>query len=280
VLQVGFGYAFVIVLALVICASTSGGHFNPCVTIAFVIFRGFPPLKAVRYIAAQIFGAYVACLLAYAQYKDLIKEVTAGLQALGLFNSIMFTPQGPAGIFALYVTPGSNLGRVFLNEFVTDTVVAIAIWACIDPTNFLVPPAAAPWVIGFVYAVAIWGFSPVGLAINSGRDVGGRLAAISIWGTRASGGHYAALAALTNIPAMLLGVVIYEFFLVDSGRVMPTYHVEYMNAHKLHHDARARELGANGGVGHLDQANVAHGRNDAVGVDEGLVGEKAGDTRV
>jgi len=26
----------------------------------------------VRYIAAQIFGGYIACLLVYAQYKDLI----------------------------------------------------------------------------------------------------------------------------------------------------------------------------------------------------------------
>ena len=30
----------------------------------------------------------------------------------------MFTPNGPAGIFALYVSPTANLGRVFLNEFV------------------------------------------------------------------------------------------------------------------------------------------------------------------
>ena len=30
----------------------------------------------------------------------------------------MFTPSGPAGIFAPSVAPGANLGRVFLNEFV------------------------------------------------------------------------------------------------------------------------------------------------------------------
>ena len=30
----------------------------------------------------------------------------------------MFTPQGPAGIFALYAPAGSKLGQVFLNEFV------------------------------------------------------------------------------------------------------------------------------------------------------------------
>lgn len=81
----------------------------------------------------------------------------------------MFTPQGPAGIFALYLLPGSNLGQVFLNEFVCvrttssrlckndlihlpslvsqDFLIAIVIWACLDPTNFLVSPTMAPWVI-------------------------------------------------------------------------------------------------------------------------------------
>ena len=41
-MQVGFGYGIGIVLALVIAASTSGGHFNPCITICFAIFKGFP----------------------------------------------------------------------------------------------------------------------------------------------------------------------------------------------------------------------------------------------
>lgn len=34
----------------------------------------------------------------------------------------------------------------------------------------------------------------------------------------AGGGSYAAVAALTNIPATLVGVFLYEFFLTDSDR--------------------------------------------------------------
>jgi glycerol uptake facilitator-like aquaporin len=47
-LEVGFAYAFGILLAIVVCSATSGGHFNPCVSIAFTIYKGFPPLKAMR----------------------------------------------------------------------------------------------------------------------------------------------------------------------------------------------------------------------------------------
>jgi len=220
----------------VICSSTSGGHFNPCVTISLIVFKGFPPIKGLRYIVAQIFGAYIACLLIYVQYKDLISLVDRGLAARGLLESVQFTPNGTGGIFALYTLPGANLSRVFLNEFVTDTILSITIWACIDPTNFLVPPSAIPWVISFAYAIAIWGFAPAALAANSARDIGGRLAAITIWGTKASGGTYAALAALTNIPAMLFGVLLYEVFLADSSRVVSNQHLKYLIARQKHEE--------------------------------------------
>lgn len=90
-----------------------------------------------RYIAAQIFGGYVACLLVYVQYKDLINVsrsmqmaigtvahsiiqlVDEGLAAKGLLESVQFTPNGTGGIFGLYTIAGANLSRVFLNEFVS-----------------------------------------------------------------------------------------------------------------------------------------------------------------
>ena len=56
------------------------------------------------------------------------------------------------------------------------------------------------------------------VAANTARDVGGRLAAIAIWGTKANGGKYAAISALTNILATLLAFSFYEFVLKDSSR--------------------------------------------------------------
>lgn len=47
-----------------------------------------------------------------------LQEITEALEAAGKLEAVLFTPNGPAGVFALYVAPGSNLGRVFLNEFV------------------------------------------------------------------------------------------------------------------------------------------------------------------
>lgn len=61
-------------------------------------------------------------------------------------------------------------------------------------------------------------FPVILVAANTARDVGGRLAAIAIWGTRASGGRYAAIAALTNILATVLSYAFYEFVFKDSNR--------------------------------------------------------------
>lgn len=236
VLQIGFAYAIGIVLALICCSGTSGGHFNPAVTISFVIFKKFPPLKALRYIVAQILGGYIACLIVYAQYHHLISEVTAGLQASGHYDALMFTPSGPGGIFGFYITPGSPLGLVFLNEFVADFVLGLVIFTCLDPTNFFLPPPVVPWVIAMTYACVIWSYSPNSLATNAAREVGGRLAAVSIWGSAASGGSYAAIASLTNIPATLLAYIFYHIFFADSSRVVIPANVEFLAGHQAHEE--------------------------------------------
>ncbi|KAJ6566893.1 aquaporin-like protein [Mycena capillaripes] len=218
VLQIGLGYACGILLAITICSATSGGHFNPCITIVHMLFKGFPPLKGARYIASQILGGYIACLFIYLQYRTPLLEIQALLPAATL-DAINFTPNGPAGIFGLYLLPGSNLGQVFVNEFVVDFFLAIVIFGAVDPSNVLIPPAAAPLTIAMAYAAAIWGFSAIGLSANSARDLGGRLAAMTIWGKAAAGiPGYAAIAALTNIPATILACIVYELMFVDSDR--------------------------------------------------------------
>ncbi|KAF5327448.1 hypothetical protein D9619_004228 [Psilocybe cf. subviscida] len=233
VLQIGLAYAFGIVFAITICAPTSGGHFNPCVTIAMVIFKGFPKAKALRYIVSQIFGSFIASLVVYSQWKVMIdlSETAISAAGPGALQSVLFTPNGPAGAFGNYLLPGQTMPRVFMNEFVNCTVLAILIWACLDPSNIVIPPSVGTFVIAFGYAAAIWGFAVPGVSLNASRDVGARLAAMAIWGTAAAGDSYSAITALVNIPATLFGALIYETFLHDSDRVVSTASLEFIRAH-------------------------------------------------
>ncbi|KAI0344556.1 aquaporin-like protein [Trametopsis cervina] len=230
---VGFAYALGIALALIVSSGTSGGHFNPAVSITFVLFKGMPKRKAARYIVAQLLGGYIACLLIYLQYHHMIKLAEAALVDAGTTDTL-FSPTGPAGIFALYLTPGASLGQVFVNEFVCDFVLGVVIWTCLDPTNFFSPPAAAPWIIGMTYALVIWGYSPVSISANAARDLGGRLTALTIWGRGAAGGRYAAISALTNIPATISAAAFYEFWLGDTSRVVTPIHMDFIAAHAAH----------------------------------------------
>lgn len=80
-----------------------------------------------------------------------------------------------------------------------------------------------------------------------------RIAALMIWGKPAAGGKYAAIAALTNIPATLFASLVYELIFVDSSRgsyLLPIFHFvlnsqlqravlpraqqDFLNGHKAH----------------------------------------------
>ena len=108
----------------------SGAHLSPGITIAATIFKGFPPLKAVRYIIAQILGAFIACLIVYVQYHDQIKSLTLVLEAEGALDKINFTPQGIAGTFALYAPVGASLRYVFFNEFICVSTLSFRDFPC------------------------------------------------------------------------------------------------------------------------------------------------------
>ncbi|KAI0829873.1 aquaporin-like protein [Trametes gibbosa] len=221
-LQVGIAYAVGIALAMMVCYPTSHGQFNPAITIHAAVFGHVSVGKAFRYgavyVIAQILGSYIACLLVYVQYKQQITIAIEALQAKGLYDTVMFTTSGPGGIFGLYVNPGTDLGFVLVNEFVCDFVLGLVIFACTDPGNPLSTPTTMPWIISLAYGVVVWGYAPVGLAANSARDLGGRFAAMTLFGKAANGGKYAALAALTNIPATMLAGVFYELVFNDSTR--------------------------------------------------------------
>jgi len=76
--------------------------------------------------------------------------------------------------------------------------------------------------------------------------------ALMIWGKPAAGGKYAAIAALTNIPATLFATIVYELIFVDSSRgsltlisyvvqnspfsliVLPHAQQDFLNGHKAH----------------------------------------------
>ncbi|PWN50989.1 aquaporin-like protein [Violaceomyces palustris] len=215
--MIGFAYALGICFSIVVCATTSGGHFNPCITIAQIVFKGFPVRKAPAYIGAQLLGGFVASLIVIAIWHHELVEVTELLRSKGE-AAVVFSASGPAGTIALFPTAGRSMGSIFANEFFADMLLSLVIWANLDGSNPFTGPQVAPYTIGLAYGVIVWGFSSANVATNTARDLGSRFACGVLWGQDCFPAKYSALTALTNIPATLVGVSIYTFFLSDTRR--------------------------------------------------------------
>ncbi|KAJ3573905.1 hypothetical protein NP233_g2128 [Leucocoprinus birnbaumii] len=224
-IEIGLSVAFGIIFCVSTSGSVSAGHFNPGITIAFSLYRRFPKWKVPFYIFVQILGGYIACAAVYFAYRYLFLQIEDIMMQRGVLDQLQFTPSGPSGVFAFYLPPGQTLWGAWLNEFIASVTASTTFWAVMDPSNRLVTPRMSTWVAAFGYGVSIWAFGSI---LNTSRDVGGRLWALTIWGRGASGGHYAPISALTNIAGMSTAVLLYELFMGDSRRVVNLDSLEHM----------------------------------------------------
>lgn len=178
---VGWAFGIGIAFAIITCAPTSGGHFNPAVTICFAVWQGFPWRKVPHYIFSQIVGAFVAGLLLMGTYHVQLREFADKLRQQG-HGSMVFNG-GPASVLCAVPSANqTNLGYLFLIEFFVDAYIGLVIWAALDPANPFVSPAGAPFAIGMAYAVMVWGFADVTISTNLARDLGTRIVAAIFYG--------------------------------------------------------------------------------------------------
>ncbi|KAL8399788.1 hypothetical protein RB594_000267 [Gaeumannomyces avenae] len=226
IFQIGWGMGMGVSFAVITCAPTSGGHFNPAITLCLALWQGFPWRKVPRYIVSQILGAFLAALTILAMYWTHIQDMTARLVAEG---KPLVGGGSPASIFAPYPNADQqSMLHVLLIEFFADAFIAVVVWAALDPSNPFVHPASIPFVIGIAYADMIWGFGAVTLSTNLARDLGCRMVAGILFGSEAfTHRNYAPIGILVNIPATLLGTAVYELALRDSLMVIGKGHARH-----------------------------------------------------
>ena len=132
--QIGWAYAIGIAFAIITCAATSGGHFNPAVTLCFAIWQGFPWKKVPYYIFAQVLGAFIAGLILVGQYHPQLKLLEAAVIAKGgSANSL----GGPGSILCSFPAPTqTNYGYLFMIEFFVDSfIVSPSLNPCVEVTG-------------------------------------------------------------------------------------------------------------------------------------------------
>lgn len=80
-LTVGLAFGFAVVVAIYAFGHVSGAHINPAVTIALALARRFPMAVVPLYVVAQLVGAMLASLTAWALFGDGAREAPVLLGA-------------------------------------------------------------------------------------------------------------------------------------------------------------------------------------------------------
>jgi aquaporin NIP len=193
---IGLLHAFLLMMLIQTLGGTSGGHFNPAVTIGLAAVREIGPLAALGYIAMQIVGAIAGAALCKVILAELllgpnlgnpsVSHLLAGKTLLGALCELV-------GTFAL-------------------------VWAIMGTA--VNPRGSRDWagfVIGATLGFAVLTFGPLtGAGLNPARSLGPAIVA----GHFASGfGDFAVVYILGPIVGGLIAALGYKLLVLDpKGR--------------------------------------------------------------
>ncbi|KAF9352240.1 glycerol channel [Mortierella sp. AD094] len=205
------GWGLGLMLAIYVAGGVSGGHVNPAVTVAMVIFRRFPIRKVPGYFLAQWLGSFIGGAIVYGNYKSAIDNFDHGTHHVtGL--------EGTAGIF------GSGL----LTEMFGTAILLIGIMAVTDERN-LASKAMAPLAIGLTLtSLALSIGWPTGFAVNPFRDFGPRCFAAIPYGSGVFTAyhHYFWAPLIGPFVGAVIGAAMYQFMVGNipkSAVIMPDH---------------------------------------------------------
>jgi glycerol uptake facilitator-like aquaporin len=163
-----------LVVLITVFGPVSGAHFNPAVTLAFVLRREIGPVLALAYIAAQIAGGVLGVFAAHAMFAEPILQVSTKLRdgsaqafaefvaTFGLLATILgavrFRPDFTPVVVGLYITSAYwfTASTSFANPAVTIARTLSNTFAGIAPSS--APAFIAAQVVGAVAAVVVFGW--------------------------------------------------------------------------------------------------------------------------
>lgn len=157
-LMINFGWG-IAVFAGVFVAYKSGAHLNPAVTLGlWASGQDLSITEVVVYIVAQLLGAFLGAVLAWAAYKKHFDDPDADPGAkLGVFSTGPAIPAAPWNV---------------VTEVIGTFVLVYVVVAFGSTPSGLGPLAVALLVVGIGASLG----GPTGYAINPARDLGPRIA--------------------------------------------------------------------------------------------------------
>lgn len=179
--QIAVVWGAAVALAAYTTASISGAHLNPAVTLALVVFKGFPMGKALAYAIAQTVGATIAAVINYATFAKAIASFeTTNDIVRGAAGSSASAP----GVLGFGAHGVSLLGATALEALQMGVLMFVILSVTHDDSA--APSGGACALIGLTVAVLISVYGPLTSAgFNPARAIGPCVvAAASGWGSK------------------------------------------------------------------------------------------------
>ncbi len=164
----------ILVVLILVLGPVSGAHFNPAVTLAFVLRREIPVADAGLYVCAQVVGGILGVFAAHAMFDLAIVQASAtsrtgmpqwfaeAVATFGLVATILgtvrFRPDAVAPAVGLYITAGYwfTASTSFANPAVTVARAMTDTFSGIQPAH--APGFIAAQIVGAVAATALLGW--------------------------------------------------------------------------------------------------------------------------
>ena len=151
-IAIAFGHGLILAVMIAALGAISGGHFNPAVTLGFVITGRLNPVNGALYWAAQLLGAIVAAFL---------------------LTSMGGTTYVAAGTPAVAENVGTGMAIV-MEAVCTFFLVFVVFGTAVDERA---PKSVYPFAIGLTLAASILAIGSItGAALNPARAFGPALA--------------------------------------------------------------------------------------------------------
>ncbi|KAK6745147.1 hypothetical protein RB195_011705 [Necator americanus] len=181
--QINFGWGLAITFTVYCCARTSGGHFNPAVSLTMVTFGRLSVRDFLIYCVVQTFGAFVGAAGAYGiYYNQFVNYEGPEHRIVG--------EKATAECFCSF--PQAHVGNLtcFFDQVAGTGLLVLFVAVIIDKRN-RIPEVAHPWLFGFVLVMigTCYGMN-LGYPINPARDLGPRILAYFIYGSEVFTYHH------------------------------------------------------------------------------------------
>ena len=164
----------ILVVLITMFAPTSGAHFNPAVTLAFLLRRQIGAARAAAFVGAQVVGGVAGTVLAHWMFDMDALQIGSkartgggqwlaeGVATFGLVATILATlkarPAAVAAMVGLYISAGYwfTASTSFANPAVTVARSLTDTFSGIAPAD--APAFIAAQLLGAVVAVALFGW--------------------------------------------------------------------------------------------------------------------------